>query len=168
VASVMTKPLPASGVPNPKEIPDYPGDVMIKGKGAAVGTWMYALRRRGYDLGDAVFGPGTLKCVRDWQSKHGLQVDGIAGRKTMRSLWEDPQPPGPGEAPPYRKSVKQGDKGVAVGDLYLALRRRGYSLVDAVFGPNMNNCIQDWQGKHGIERRPVGDQKTWHSLWHDK
>jgi peptidoglycan hydrolase-like protein with peptidoglycan-binding domain len=166
----MTKPKPAapSGVPDKKDVPEYPGDVMLNGRGAGVGTWMYALRTRGYDLGDAVFGPGTLKCVRDWQSKHGLKVDGIAGKRTIDSLWNDTAPPGPGEAPKYRKAVKLDDKGVAVGDLYLALRRRGYPIVDAVFGPNMNNCIQDWQRKHKITPRPVGDQRTWHSLWFDK
>ena len=165
MASVMTKQQARSFIPDP---PPYPGDVMLNGKGEKVGTWMYVLRCRGYDLGDAVFGPGTLKCVNDWQSKHGLKMDGIAGAKTLRSLWNDPQPPGPGQQPPYRKAVKKGDKGVAVGDLYLALRRRGYPLVDAVFGPNMNRCIQDWQGKHNIQQRPVGDQKTWHSLLFDK
>ena len=89
MASVMTKPMPASDVPDPKEIPPYPGDVELDAKGAKVGTWQYALRRRGDDIGDAVFGPGTNNIVRDWQKHHGLKVDGICGARTWHSLWHD-------------------------------------------------------------------------------
>ena len=168
MASVMTRPSVAPDVPDPKEIPPYPGDIMITGKGPKVGTWQYALRRRGYDIGDAEFGPGTNNIVRDWQKKHGLTVDGIAGKKTWDSLWNDPSPPGKGDPPKYRKAVRKGDKGVAVGDFHFALRRRGYDIVDAVFGPNTNHIMRDWQSKHGLKVDGVGGPKTWHSLWHDK
>lgn len=168
MASVMTKPLPAAGVPDPKEIPPYPGDMKMGNKGAKVGTWQYALRRRGYDIGDAVFGQGTNNIVRDWQSKHGLAVDGICGARTWHSLWFDGGPPGPGNPPKYRRAVKMGDRGVAVGDWQFALRRRGYDIVDAVFGPATNNIVRDWQSNHGLKVDGICGPKTWRSLWHDK
>jgi peptidoglycan hydrolase-like protein with peptidoglycan-binding domain len=160
-------------VPRKEEIPEYPGDVMEGGKGAAVGTWMYALRRRGYDLGDAVFGDGTLKQVRAWQQSHRphLTVDGVFGKNTWNSLWNDPAPPGPPKffrPPAFRKVVKKGMKGVAVGDCYFVLRYRGAPIVDAVFGPATKHIIVDWQSKHGLPATGVGNQKTWHSLWFGK
>ena len=167
MASVMTKPLQA-GVPKKDEVPPYPGDIMRGGKGAAVGTWQYALRRRGYDIGDAVFGAGTFNIVVDWQKKHGLSPDGIAGARTWQSLWFDHGPPGPGEPPKYRKAVKKGDKGVAVGDWQFGLRRRGYDIVDAVYGPATYNIVVDWQKKHGLKVDGVCGPKTWQSLWNDK
>lgn len=60
-----------------------------KMKGVTVGLWCYALRYRNYPLGDAVFGADTDKKIRDWQSKHGLQVDGVLGPKTWHSLLND-------------------------------------------------------------------------------
>jgi peptidoglycan hydrolase-like protein with peptidoglycan-binding domain len=35
---------------------------------------------------DGVYGPKTQKAVRTYQAKHGLDVDGIVGRKTWDSL----------------------------------------------------------------------------------
>jgi hypothetical protein len=170
VASVMTK--PQVDIPRKEEIPPYPGPVKQGANGAAVGTWQYALRRRGYDIGDAVFGDGTHNCVIDWQKKHRphLTVDGAFGKNTWNSIWNDPAPPGPGNAPPFRRVVRRNMKGVAVGDLYLALRRRNYKLVDAVFGQATFHSIRDWQLKHGLKKdgEGVGGPETWHSLWHDK
>lgn len=36
---------------------------------------------------DGIFGPGTAKALREWQRKNRLAVDGIAGPKTLRKLY---------------------------------------------------------------------------------
>jgi GH25 family lysozyme M1 (1,4-beta-N-acetylmuramidase) len=45
------------------------------------------LNAKGYQLAvDDYYGPGTREAVRDYQSKHGLQVDSYAGPATQASL----------------------------------------------------------------------------------
>lgn len=62
------------------------------------GPAVRALQQALFDLGaelpgsfrngdfDGIFGPETAKVVREFQSKHGLTVDGIAGRQTISAL----------------------------------------------------------------------------------
>ena len=49
---------------------------------------------RGYDLGtagaDGIYGQQTESAVRQYQSDNSLDVDGIAGEKTLTSLYESP------------------------------------------------------------------------------
>ncbi len=43
--------------------------------------------QEGLEIGaDGIFGPGTEKAVRDFQAKHGLTVDGLAGPETLAKL----------------------------------------------------------------------------------
>jgi peptidoglycan hydrolase-like protein with peptidoglycan-binding domain len=35
---------------------------------------------------DGVFGPGTERALKEWQSSKGLSVDGIAGPATLGEL----------------------------------------------------------------------------------
>ena len=46
------------------------------------------LKRWGYYKGniDGIYGSGTLEAVKWFQRKNGLQVDGIAGRKTLEAM----------------------------------------------------------------------------------
>lgn len=61
-------------------------------KQGAKNTYVYLLQAalicHGYDTGgfDGEFGAKTLAAVKDWQSKNGLTVDGIAGAETFYSL----------------------------------------------------------------------------------
>jgi putative chitinase len=38
---------------------------------------------------DGVFGPGTERALKQWQTDNGLTADGIAGPKTLEKLLED-------------------------------------------------------------------------------
>lgn len=40
---------------------------------------------------DGLWGPLTLNAVKDYQSTHGLAVDGIVGPNTWLELWQDEQ-----------------------------------------------------------------------------
>ncbi len=57
-------------------------------RGQEVKDIQYKLRQWGYFKGsiDGIYGSQTLKAVKDFQSKNGLTVDGIAGSKTMAAL----------------------------------------------------------------------------------
>lgn len=53
----------------------------------AVKVMQTELSRLGYNLtADGAFGPGTLAAVKDFQHKHGLTVDGIAGYSTWEAV----------------------------------------------------------------------------------
>lgn len=65
----------------------FPGTVEMGDHGDAVRVWQGVLAERGYRISvDGVFGEATNHIVRDWQAKHGLGVDGIAGQRTWRSV----------------------------------------------------------------------------------
>lgn len=65
----------------------YPGPVELHDSGPAVTMWQRALAARGYDIKvDGQFGEKTNHVVVDWQKKHGLVPDGIAGPRTWHSL----------------------------------------------------------------------------------
>ena len=36
---------------------------------------------------DGIFGPGTEKIIKNWQSMHGLSPDGIVGPNTIAKLF---------------------------------------------------------------------------------
>lgn len=56
-------------------------------RGAAVTTLQDDLNKMGYRLVvDGSFGPATMRVVRDFQSKNGLIVDGVAGINTRKAL----------------------------------------------------------------------------------
>lgn len=68
-------------------------------QGSEVKKLQNALNQAGYSLNvDGIYGRETEAAVRDYQSKNGLAVDGIAGNKTQTSLYgaaapSDPQNP---------------------------------------------------------------------------
>lgn len=77
-------PRPRPGRPAPRL---YPGEVRYGSHGPAVRVWQAVLVERGYRIAvDGEFGPATHHVVRDWQIKHQLHVDGIAGERTWHSL----------------------------------------------------------------------------------
>lgn len=75
----------AQSVSNPYKLTD---SIIKKGsKGESVKWLQYELNKYGYGLDiDGDFGKKTDEAVRDYQSKHNLDVDGIVGKITIRSL----------------------------------------------------------------------------------
>lgn len=56
-------------------------------QGSEVKWLQWMLKRHGYNLQiDGIFGPKTLKAVKDFQKKHDLVVDGLVGKKTKAAL----------------------------------------------------------------------------------
>jgi|GEM_PF-938124 len=64
------------------------GSLRPGARGEAVRSLQDKLRSAGFDPGrsDGVFGERTERAVRDFQRARGLQVDGVAGRRTMSAL----------------------------------------------------------------------------------
>jgi murein L,D-transpeptidase YcbB/YkuD len=67
----------------------YIGNALLKrgSKGIDVKKLQIALNKYNYNLEvDGVFGPNTERALKDYQKKHGLVADGIAGDKTKACL----------------------------------------------------------------------------------
>lgn len=76
-AAPAEKPNPASGM------------LRLGSKGAGVREIQALLIRAGYAVSqDGDFGPATKSAVEQFQTAHGLTVDGVAGPETMRKLKE--------------------------------------------------------------------------------
>lgn len=70
-----------------KVIPTSSGMLRAGSKGAGVRELQKLLVRAGYSLDvDADYGPSTEKAVRNYQKNNGLEIDGVAGPATMKSL----------------------------------------------------------------------------------
>lgn len=65
------------------------GMLRLGSKGAGVREIQALLIRAGYAVGqDGDFGPATKAAIEQFQTAHGLAVDGVAGPETMRKLKE--------------------------------------------------------------------------------
>jgi hypothetical protein len=85
-----------------------------------------------------------------------------------------PPPPPPKPPPPPQEvpitvqllQVKQGIKSEEVRALQILLNGRGgYQLaVDAIFGPNTDHAVRDYQARHGLGSDGIAGVHTWGSL----
>jgi hypothetical protein len=81
----------------------YPGAGRSTGGAAPVRGLQRRLAQAGYSPGhiDGIFGPATEHAVRRYQAAHGLQVNGIAGRRTIARLR-----PRPVARPPRHRTAR--------------------------------------------------------------
>ena len=85
---------------------------------------------------DGIFGPGTEKAVRDFQTSNGLAVDGIAGPDTFTAL-----------GLPELVLLRVGTRGDAVKKLQSAL---GIDA-DGRFGPATEKAVKAFQSENGLD-----------------
>ena len=82
------EPAPLPSVP-PPEVPDVSMPVVpalrVGVRGPRVAAWQAFLTGRGFDTGptDGIFGERTRNATMEFQRRHKLEEDGIAGRKTL-------------------------------------------------------------------------------------
>ena len=179
-----------SNVSNPDTSPapsPYNRAVLRKGMvGDDVRFLQEDLNRLGYDCGEAdgQFGPKTFRAVILFQEEHGLQVDGVAGRKTKEAIQKaleelagtdapaDPPADTP-EAPTedtgerfWLPDLKRGDIGPAVSLLQSALYIRGYDCgdIDGNFGPKTLAKLNKFHEDRDMELTGIADQNTWIKL----
>lgn len=121
--------------PGPAPAPPAPSGPRVLSQGMTgqdVANLQSQLNRFGYGLAvDGDFGPATDRAVRDFQSRHGLTVDGQVGSATRGALAAAPSPqpaPTPPPAPPAGRAPD--------GNPYTPL------VVDGGYGPQTKRALQ--------------------------
>src|SRR5882757_1514209 len=94
---------------------------------------------------DGQFGPGTEQALKDYQGKHGLKVDGIAGPDTFAQmgLYE-------------LILLKPGTSGDAVKKLQQSLG----ITADGQFGAGTQKAVKDFQAKNGLDADGLAGPET--------
>ena len=127
-------------------------------QGEEVRRLQQALLAAGFDPGgvDGVFGPGTEAALRRFQAARGLDVDGIAGPRTLESLQAGASP----------AILREGSSGNEVLRLQQALVAAGYDPggVDGLFGPGTAAAVRSFQGDHALTVDGAVGPQTWKAL----
>jgi N-acetylmuramoyl-L-alanine amidase len=121
-------------------------------KGRMVVDVQTKLLRLGFDIGktgvDGVFGPETEKAVRLFQSKRGLDIDGVVGPDTWHEIVEATYRLGDRQLyfrePPFR--------GDDVREVQATLNNLGFNAgrVNGVFGSLSDKAVRDFQKNTGM------------------
>jgi peptidoglycan hydrolase-like protein with peptidoglycan-binding domain len=85
---------------------------------------------------DGAFGDRTEKMLKDWQAKHGLAADGVAGPDTFLAL-----------GLPELVLLKTGTRGSSVKKLQEKL---GIGA-DGSYGPGTERAVREYQEKNGLK-----------------
>jgi peptidoglycan hydrolase-like protein with peptidoglycan-binding domain len=120
-----------------------------------------ALQRRlanaGYAPGpiDGLYGPLTEQAVVLFQVEHGLQVDGIAGPRTLAAIGRPPTILYPGAG-------YSGQGSGSVRSLQRRLARAGYAPgpIDGRYGPRTENAVRRFQARHGLQADGIAGPLT--------
>ena len=163
----------------------YPGTSLREGStGAAVEQvqfWLSELAEFNSNIPrvnvDGIFGPATTAAVRAFQERYGLVVDGIVGRDTWKTLYdqynsieEDLTAGGVGSYPGI--PLRRGDRGESVRlvQFYLRVTATNYSTipaiaVDGIFGAGTQSAVRAFQQFFGLSADGVVGRLTWKKLY---
>lgn len=117
----------------------------------------YILTLNGYNITvDGIMGSRTVEALRNFQQKNGLQVDGIAGPMTWKTMLF---------LPPY-PTLRQGNRGVYVQYLQYKLQSKLYptGTADGIFGPNTLSAVQQFQKDNNLTVDGIVGPRTWEKL----
>ncbi|WP_186525961.1 glycoside hydrolase family 3 N-terminal domain-containing protein [Leekyejoonella antrihumi] len=118
---------------------------------------------------DGSFGPGTLAAVKAYQRAHHLQVDGVVGPLTWKSLLgTSSPPPPPASICPSHPVTFYGQSGSCVKLVQQLLIKHGYSVgssgADGGFGPATLAAVKSFQRSRHLDATGVVDALTWKAL----
>jgi murein DD-endopeptidase MepM/ murein hydrolase activator NlpD len=129
---------------------------------ANVAALQVALRAAGAYVGtvDGIRGPSTIAAVRSVQRRAGLAVDGIAGRRTRRTL---------GRSGRHRygsRPMRSGDVGWDVAALQFKLAVHGFpsGSFDGTLGPHAVAALRRFQRWAGLKSDGVAGRATLRAL----
>lgn len=184
--------LPAenANVTLPTPIPFVTPDVTVVLRSGSRGEYVRLLQERLSVLGyydspvDGDYGSGTLRAVVTFQQYHGLDADGVAGKKTQELLYsnkaktyEEAKPtPKPTVTPKPNTStntntsantlLKKGDRGDAVLRLQKRLKDLGYlDSADGVYGPKTASAVTAFQRRNSLSADGIAGSKTQDKLY---
>ena len=116
--------------------------------------WMLTVN--GYDAGspDGIFGAGTERAVKAFQTDNGLAADGIVGRQTWMRLLTDFE-----TAP----TLRLGSRGIYVRYLQQKLLSKLYPVgtPDGIFGNNTLTAVRAFQSENGLAADGIVGRQTW-------
>ncbi len=129
----------------------------VGSSGPAVTTLQTNLNKVGYSVTvDGVFGSGTETAVRQFQSAHGLTVDGKVGSATSSKL---------SALATTTTTLRSGSSGDEVKVLQRLLTKKGYSVTaDGVFGSGTETAVKNFQRAQGLTVDGIVGSATWSKL----
>ena len=135
---------------------------------------IYTLQQRLKDLGyytirvDGIFGSGTQRAVRWFQSVNGLAVTGKADSATQQLLYSSQAKAASGYSPDSYDTLSRSNRYNAnVVPLQRRLKALGYlsGSVDGYFGSNTYRAVRSFQSRNGLAVTGVADPGTQQLLY---
>ena len=135
---------------------------------------LYTLQQRLKDLGyytirvDGIFGSGTQRAVRWFQSVNGLSVTGKADNTTQQLLYSAQAKAASGYSPDSYDTLSRSNRyKAAVVPLQRRLKALGYlsGSADGYFGSNTYRAVRNFQSRNGLSVTGVADSGTQQLLY---
>ena len=135
---------------------------------------LYTLQQRLKDLGyytirvDGIFGSGTQRAVRWFQSVNGLSVTGKADNATQQLLYSAQAKAASGYSPDSYDTLSRSNRyKAAVIPLQRRLKALGYlsGSADGYFGSNTYRAVRNFQSRNGLSVTGVADSGTQQLLY---
>ena len=135
---------------------------------------LYTLQQRLKDLGyytirvDGIFGSGTQRAVRWFQSVNGLSVTGKADNATQQLLYSAQAKAATGYSPDSYDTLSRSNRyKAAVVPLQRRLKALGYlsGSADGYFGSNTYRAVRNFQSRNGLSVTGVADSGTQQLLY---
>ena len=132
------------------------------------------LQQRLKDLGyytirvDGIFGSGTQRAVRWFQSVNGLSVTGKADNATQQLLYSSQAKAASGYSPDSYDTLSRSNRyNAAVVPLQRRLKALGYlsGSVDGYFGSNTYRAVRSFQSRNGLSVTGIADLGTQQLLY---
>jgi len=173
--------------PAPKPAAEDYSTLRYKDTGERVKKLQQALKDQGYYNGtvDGSFRSGTYNAVKAFQKANKLYVDGVAGAKTLKLLW-NPQPTAAPTAKPAatplpqstqapaaqtpQRTLRYGAQGADVTALQHRLAQLGYNpgAVSGVYGKDTQMAVKAFQTANGLTDDGVAGAMTLSHLFSDQ
>ena len=121
-----------------------------------------------YNVVDGIFGSGTQRAVRWFQSVNGLSVTGKADNATQQLLYSAQAKAASGYSPESYDTLSRSNRyKAAVVPLQRRLKALGYlsGSADGYFGSNTYRAVRNFQSRNGLSVTGVADSGTQQLLY---